>query len=293
MYQHIYAKNLNTHKVAVIQMVSCGAVGPNLITAKSLIQKAVDQGAGLIILPENFAYVPNHSNLNSNSNSNSNSLSCVAEILGAGRIQDWASRISQELGIWLVAGGLPLVLSDQSYAHASLLFNSEGNLAGHYEQLHVLDFLNGLDGLDCLDLNFKNYQAGQKPVVIKTPFGNLGLAIGEDLRFPSLFLKLRELGADMICVSAGFTRKQGLNHWKPLLLARAIENQCYVLAANQGGVHDNGCETLGSSMIINPLGLTQSHVDIGPGLALGEIDLLQLQILREEYPIFNFHRKFD
>lgn len=268
-------------KAAVIQMVSCGAVGPNLIQAKSFIQKAADQGAELVILPENFAYFPQNlnSNLNSNCESYANSLTCIAETLGEGRIQEWAARISQELNIFLVAGSVPIYIKNKIKSCA-LLFNSKGERLAHYEQVHLLGF------------NSQHYVPGEDPLVIKTPFGNLGFALGDDLRFPGLFLKLRELGAEMICIPASFTRAQGLNHWKPLLLARAIENQCYILAANQGGLHDNQCETYGTSMVINPMGLIQAQIDRGPGLALGEIDLLQLQILREDFSIFEHVKKF-
>ena len=268
------------HKVAAIQMVSGTLVGPNLMTARNLIQKAVDQGAKLVALPENFACMTLESH----------EVHCIAEPFGNGRIQEWASRISEELGIWLVAGSIPLQSSNQlnKIRSASLVFDDHGIIVGRYDKMHLFDVTIFASGEHYCESD--NCEPGDQVVVVDTPFGKLGLSICYDLRFPELYRALREKGADILLVPSAFTRTTGQVHWKPLLLARAIENQCMVIAPGQGGLHENRRETYGHSMVISPWGQIQSCLELGPGVALGEIDPLQCQILREDFPVFAHRR---
>ncbi len=272
------------YQVAAIQMVSGASIGPNLLMAKNLIQKAVDQGARLIILPENFAYMALESK----------DIHCVSEVFGNGRIQDWASKISEELGIWLVAGSVPIQTEPQSnrVRSACLVFDDQGLIKARYDKIHLFDVTIFASGERYCES--ENVEPGDEIVVVETPFGKLGLSICYDLRFPELYRKLREKGAEILLVPSAFTKATGQAHWKPLLLARAIENQCVVIAPGQGGVHENKRETFGHSMIISPWGNIQACLETaGPGIALAEIDPLQWQILREDFPVFEHRRIKD
>lgn len=258
--------------VAVIQMVSCGAVGPNLVEAKRQIQYAVDQGARLVVLPESFALWPTAYA----------DISCVAENIGAGRIQDWLARIAEEYGIWLVAGSIALNVPDkESMTNTCLVYDDKGHLQGRYDQSNLqsgyttLFFEEAVEPV-CLS---------EPEVVLETPFGKLGLALGFDLYSPMHFIKLREKGAQIVAIASAFALAPGKAHFKPLVQARAIENQFYVLASDQGGLHDNGVETYGGSRIVGPWGLVHDTVRMGPSVAKADIDLLRIDVLRDEFKL--------
>lgn len=267
-------------KVAVIQMVSCSAVGPNLMAAKLLVQKAADEGAKLIVLPENFALV----------GKDLEDVVLIKEEFGPeGRLQHFVANLAKRNQVWIVGGTLPIACAHPHQVRsASIVWNEQGQVVGRYDKIHMFDVF--LAGSGEHYEESKVYERGSEVVVVPTPFGKLGLSICYDLRFPELYYAMREKGAEIFTVPSAFTSATGRAHWTPLLQARAIENQAYILAANQGGIHDNGRATYGHSMIVGPWGNVLSQQESGIGYAIAEIDLLRLQILREDFPVWS-HRQ--
>ncbi|MGO1209457.1 MAG: carbon-nitrogen hydrolase family protein, partial [Pseudomonas putida] len=215
-------------KAAVIQMVSQDDVLANLQRAGALLEQAASGGARLAVLPENFAAMGRKD------------AAAIgrAEALGEGPILPWLKRTARDLKLWIVAGTLPLppVGQPEAKAHAcSLLIDEHGEVAARYDKLHLFD-------VDVADNRGRyresdDYAYGAQVVVADTPVGRLGLSVCYDLRFPELYSALREAGAELITAPAAFTAVTGAAHWEVLVRARAIETQCYLLAAAQGGTH--------------------------------------------------------
>lgn len=262
-------------KVAAIQMVSSASIGPNLFSAQSLIEKAVDDGASLVVLPECFSCMSKHlSELNLNQ-----------ERFGEGRVQDFVAEMAQRFKIWIVGGTIPIEAQGEEKAYAaSIIWDDQGKVVEHYNKIHLFDVY--LAGKDEHYQESKSYVPGQALKVVETPFGKIGLTVCYDLRFPELYRSLRQKGAEIFTVPAAFTAATGKLHWQTLLSARAIENQCYVIAANQGGRHDNGRETFGHSMIIGPWGMNLGCHESDDGYVVADIDLVRLEVLREEFPVW-------
>ena len=220
-------------------------------------------GARLAVLPENFAAMGRRD------------AAAIghAEALGQGPILPWLKRTARDLRLWIVAGTLPLPPADQpdAKAHAcSLLIDEDGEVAARYDKLHLFD-------VDVADSRGRyresdDYAHGSQVVVADTPVGRLGLTVCYDLRFPELYSALREAGAELISAPAAFTAVTGAAHWQVLTRARAIETQCYVLAAGQGGMHPGGRETFGHSMIVDPWGKVLVEAAREPGVFIAEID---------------------
>lgn len=268
-------------KIAAIQMVSGKKVGANLVMAQSLIEKAKDQGAKLVVLPENFALMPK----------NAEDVVLVKETYGDGRIQNFLSHLAQELDIWIIGGTIPIDSGDPHKVFSScIVWNNTGQPVARYDKLHLFDVY--LAGSGQHYHESATYLSGHALTVVDTPFGKIGLSICYDLRFPELYLALRHQGADILCLPAAFTQATGKAHWKTLLTARAIENQCYLVAANQGGAHENQRETYGHSSIIGPWGLPLGTLKEGAGFTVCDIDLVRLEVLREDFPVFD-HRKIN
>ena len=267
--------------VAAVQMTSGGNVGANLILAKKLLLRAVESGANLIVLPECFSLYPK----------NKEDLFLVSEELGAGRVQNFLSEFAKSHGVWIVGGTIPIKshLPDRVYA-SCIVWNDKGEPVGFYHKIHLFDVDMPVSGLSHQES--ASYVSGNDPVCIDSPFGKLGITVCYDLRFPELYRNLREQGADILINAAAFLQTTGRVHWRPLLKARAIENQCYVIASNQVGEHDNGRLTHGESMIIDPWGKVLSSQNVGIGVVLAEIDLNYLSVLREDFPVWS-HRKIS
>ena len=268
-------------KIAAIQMVSGATVGANLISAQTLMEKAKDQGAELVVLPENFALV----------GQKQEDILLVKEKEGHGRIQNFLCAQAKELDLWIIGGTIPIESSDSTKVFSSsIVWNNHGQQVARYDKLHLFDVY--LAGSGEHYNESATYLAGNALTVVNTPFGNIGLSICYDLRFPEMYLALRNKGADILCVPSAFTHATGQAHWKTLLTARAIENQCYLVAPNQGGIHENKRQTYGHSSIIGPWGIQLASLQTGPGFIITDTDLVRLQVLREEFPVFA-HRKLD
>jgi len=268
--------------LAVIQMESGAEVGENLKTARRLLEQAAAQGARLAVLPENFAAMGRRDL----------STLAQAEAAGNGPILPWLKHCCRDLGLWLVAGSIPLPPDNAPHAKpraCSLLLNEQGERVARYDKLHLFDVDVPNDGVRYRESD--DYDFGQQVTVADTPFGRLGLCICYDLRFPELFGALRARGAEIICVPAAFTAVTGTAHWQVLLRARAIETQCYLLAAGQGGNHPGGRQTHGHSMIVDPWGQVLAECAAGAGVILGEPDAALQQSIRQRMPL-NKQRRF-
>jgi len=268
-------------KVAAIQMVSGANVGANLINAQMLMGKAKEQGAKLVVLPENFAFI----------GQKEEDTLLMSESKGNGRMQNFLSKQAKELDLWIIGGTIPIKSDDPKKVYsACILWNNMGEQVAQYNKLHLFDVY--LAGSGEHYNESATYTPGNDLIVVKTPFGNIGLSICYDLRFPEMYIALRNKGADILCVPSAFTHATGQAHWKALLTARAIENQCYIIAPNQGGTHENKRKTYGHSCIIGPWGLQLSAMKTGTGFVIAETDLVRLEVLREEFPVFD-HRQLN
>jgi deaminated glutathione amidase len=259
--------------VACIQMASGPAVGANLLEAERLIGMAVDKGAKLIVLPENFAIMGKEES----------DKVAVREADDGGPIQDFLSQQAVKQGVWLVGGTVPMVAKAENKIRAAcLLYDDQGKQAARYDKIHLFDV--SLVDSDESYAESEAIESGDQAVVVETPFGKLGLAVCYDLRFPELFRTMLDQGMDIIAMPAAFTAITGKAHWGTLVRARAIENLCYVLAAGQGGYHVNGRETYGHSMIVDPWGQVMNELANGSGLVCAEIDMDRLKNIRRTFP---------
>ena len=263
-------------RLVVVQMVSVKSISENLKQVELLL-RGVQEG-DLVLLPENFAlFSTNRHTLN------------AAEQIGTGQIQDFLSIQAKLHRCYLVAGSLPLRQNDKIYS-SSMAYDPEGHLIGTYNKLHLfdVDIEDGVGSYRESDL----YSQGDELVLFDTPLGRVGMAICYDLRFPELFSELRRKGADILLLPAAFTKVTGEVHWLPLLQARAIENQCYIMASNQGGKHENGRQTWGHSMIISPWGEVLAEHNEGAAVIHASVDKKTQSKIRTRMPIIK-HQRFS
>jgi len=257
------------HTVAAIQMISTPSVSENLATAKRLVAQAASKGAMLVVLPEYWAIMGQHEKDKLGH----------AEQPGSGPIQDGMAQMAREHGLWLIGGTLPLVSPEAGKVlNTTLVYDPKGAPAGRYDKIHLFGFTRGEESYN----ESRTIVAGAQVRSVDTPVGKVGLSICYDLRFPELYRALGDCA--LIVVPAAFTHTTGRAHWEVLLRARAIENQCYVLASAQGGVHPNGRRTWGHSMLIDPWGEVKAVLDEGEGVVSGQIDPVFLAGVRESLP---------
>ncbi len=256
-------------KVAAVQMVSTPRVADNLRAAGELIEDAVAQGAALVVLPEYFPFI----------GGSDADRARASESEGSGPIQEFLAERARRHGLWLVGGSLPLASPVPGKVfNSSLVFDPQGRRVARYDKIHLFGFSRGAERYD----ESQAIVAGNAPTQFSTPFARVGLSICYDLRFPELY---RALGVcDLMLVPAAFTETTGRAHWEILLRARAIENQCYVLASAQGGRHENGRETHGNSMLIDPWGEIIDRLPKGPGIVIGELDPARIKEVRLSLP---------
>lgn len=263
--------------IAAIQMNSTSVVADNLASAARLLAEAAAAGAVLAALPENFSIM----------GAKETDKLAHAETFGRGPIQDWLAETAQRLGLWIVAGTVPVAVDDDPGRvwAASLVFDASGAQRARYDKIHLFD-------VDVPSATGERYRESRTIAhgdpagfaVVDTPAGRLGLSVCYDLRFPELYRELAARGAEILCVPAAFTAKTGLAHWEILLRARAIENQVYVLAPGETGTHAGGRQTWGHSMIVGPWGEVLACLPEGEGLATAAVDLPALHRLRDGFP---------
>lgn len=267
------AAQLNAFKVAAIQMASGPKVEGNLNEARRLIADAAAKGAKLVVLPEFFAIM----------GMDETDKVKVCEAPGSGVIQEFMSEQARRHQIWLL-GSLPLQADVPDKVRNSLLvFDESGAQVARYDKIHLFNLTLGNESYN----EAQTIEAGDRIVVINSPFGRIGLAICYDLRFPELFRTMPDV--DIIVLPAAFTATTGKVHWEPLVRARAIENLTYVIAAAQGGYHVNGRETHGHSMIVDPWGRILDELPRGSGVVLAEVNASYQKSLRASLPALS-HR---
>ena len=265
-------------RMAAIQMISGPEVEANLREAERWIVEAVRQGAQLVALPE---YFPVISNLDADRVK-------ACEALDQGPIQRFLAGIARNHKIWLIGGSVPIQASSpDKLRNSCLMYSPDGERVARYDKIHLFGFEKGTERYD----ESLFIEAGDTPVAVDTEFGRVGLSICYDLRFPELYRMLgKDNPLDLIVVPAAFTETTGRAHWEVLLRARAIENQCYVMAIGQGGHHPNGRETHGNSMIIDPWGNILDRKLKGPGIVIADLDHQLIAETRASLPALKHRR---
>jgi len=267
-------------RAALVQLRSGRTVAPNLEMAEALIRRAAQGGAVYVQTPENTALMELKPELTIQAAQSEDA--CVA----LKRLQALAA----ELGIYLHVGSLGIKLDGTRVANRSYLIGPEGEIAARYDKLHMFDV--DLAGGES-HRESAHCRPGSKAVLADLPFGRLGLSICYDLRFPQLYRALATAGAEFIAVPAAFTRQTGEAHWHVLLRARAIETGAFVLAATQGGLHENGRATFGHSLIVSPWGEILAEAGEEPGVIFADLDLAASAEARARIPALKHGRDFE
>ncbi|MFO6423250.1 carbon-nitrogen hydrolase family protein [Motilimonas sp. KMU-193] len=264
--------------VSLIQLISCNRVDENFARIEDLLTQLQPKSKQWVLLPENAIVFGDKQDYLNHS-----------EALGNGPIQARLSKLAQAYDIYLVCGSLPIKSPESSRVYtSSLVFSPQGELVQHYHKLHLFDALVA-DGKGAYKES-ATFKPGNDIACVSTADFNVGLTICYDLRFPALFQQLRMAGAQVIMVPAAFTYVTGKAHWLPLLQARAIETQCYIVAANQGGQHSFERQTWGHSCIIDPWGEVLGQLTTGEGVLSAPIDLAKLAQVRHRMPILEHQR---
>lgn len=260
-------------RVAAIQMTSSHEIEANLEVADRHLAEAARLGARLAALPENFAFMGR----------DSADKRAIAEPEGAGRVQNFLADAARRHQIWIVGGTIPLrTEGDGRVAAACLVYDAQGQRAARYDKMHLFDV--DVPGSTESHRESAHTVPGREPRVLDTPLGKIGLSVCYDLRFPELYRVLSRQGAELFVVPAAFTVPTGRAHWETLLRARAIENLCGLIAPAQWGVHANGRETFGDSMIVDHWGRVLARLPGGTGCVVADIDAAARLEARARFP---------
>jgi len=267
--------------IVAIQMNSSPLVEDNLLFVEQQLKLLPTQRPCLVVLPECFACFGGGDKL----------ILDIAEKLHHGPIQKKLKQFAKQYGIWLVAGSLPVLCpTTNKFTASCLLINDHGETVEEYQKVHLFDVQ--VEDNTGTYLESRCTQPGNKLTVINTPFGNLGLAICYDIRFAGMFAAMSQIAQlDVLALPAAFTQQTGQAHWHSLLTARAIENQCYIVAANQTGKHRNKRQTYGHSCIISPWGEKLVELPYDTGMIHAPIDHQLLADIRTKMPVYQ-HNKF-
>ena len=268
-------------KIAAVQMVSTTRVEQNCEAARRLIKEAAQGGAELVVLPEYFCLM---------GRADRDKLG-IAEAPGDGPIQRMLGTAAREHGVWLIGGTLPIATDDPDRVlNSNGVYAPDGTLAARYDKIHLFRYDNGSERYDegCA------IRAGDTPTAVQAGALRVGLSVCYDLRFPELYRELvfaaGQPPCDLLSVPAAFTHTTGLAHWELLLRARAVENQCYVIAAAQGGRHENGRRTYGHSMVVDPWGEVLAVLPEGEGVVFAEVEAARIASVRAQLPALEHRR---
>jgi deaminated glutathione amidase len=261
-------------RVAAVQMTSGAKVEENLRAADAWVGQAAAAGASLVLLPENFGLMGLHAR----------DKLAAQERDGDGPQQAFLARMARKHRQYVIGGSVPLASDDPARTKQSLLvYGPDGARLARYDKVHLFRFTHGDEDYD----EAKTIVAGSEPASFAAPCGRVGLSICYDVRFPELYRALGDMA--LLVVPAAFTARTGEAHWETLLRARAIENQCYVLAAAQAGVHPGGRRTWGHSMLIDPWGQVVASRPEGEGVIVGDVDPARIADVRAKLPALS-HR---
>jgi predicted amidohydrolase len=272
--------NAGTFKAAMIQMRSGLKPNANIGDAVRLIGEAKSAGADYVLTPEM-----------------TNILAARREQLFAAVVEEEADaslttlrELARKLGIYVHIGSLAIRISNDRAANRSFLIDPKGDIAARYDKIHMFD-VDLADGESYRES--RNYRPGELAVLADLPWGRLGLTVCYDLRFPALYRALAEAGATMLAIPSAFTKQTGEAHWHVLMRSRAIENGCFVFAAAQGGKHENGRDTYGHSLVVDPWGRIIAEGGTEPGIIMAEIDLAEVAKARARIPSLQHGRRFE
>ena len=268
-----------TFRVACLQMQSANDYSANLETVRTMAREAVAGGAGLVMTPE-YALMMD----------------------GSGRVmrerafaQDGApalpelQKLARELGVWLLAGSLTLRTNEERMVNRSYLIKPDGSIAASYDKIHMFDAVLP-DGRAIRESSA--YRPGTEAVIAETPWGKIGLTVCYDLRFPGLYRVLAKAGAVYLTIPSSFQRQTGKVHWHTLVIARAIENGCFVFAPAMCGDHPGHRQTYGHSLIVDPWGKVLADGGEAPGITYADIDPAAVQMVRSMIPSLEHDRDF-
>ena len=262
-------------RVAAVQTVSGGSVAENLAQIAPLIARAADEGAQLVLLPEYFGLL----------GARATDKLAVAERDGGGPQQDFLAAAARTRAMFVVGGCVPISTGDPGRVRsACLVYGPEGQRVARYDKLHLFAFDDGTERYD----EARTIEPGEGVGAFEAPCGRVALSICYDIRFPELYRALGDVA--LILMPAAFTVPTGTAHWELLLRARAVENQCYLLAAAQGGMHPNGRATYGHSMLVDPWGDIVAEHALGPGLVIGDVDPSRIADVRRKLPALAHRR---
>lgn len=264
-------------RVAALQTVSTPDVDRNLEAAARLIGQAVSEGAALAALPEYFCMMGQRDG----------DKLAIAETPGRGPIQEFLAAQAKQHSLWLIGGTLPMQTTTPGRVrNACCVYAPDGALAARYDKIHLFRYDNGRESYDEARL----LDAGCQLVALQAGPVRVGLSVCYDLRFPELYRQLCAPPCDLLSVPSAFTFTTGRAHWELLLRARAVENQCYVIAPAQGGRHESGRQTWGHSMVVDPWGEVLAVLPEGEGVAVADIDANRLAAVRQQLPALAHRR---
>lgn len=268
-------------KAACIQTRATRSVDDNVATVSALIREAAGKGAAYIQTPEMTHLVE------------SNRAGLMSQVALEGEDPGVAAfaKLAAELRVILHIGSLAILREDGKVANRAFLFGPDGRRLASYDKIHMFDV--DLDnGESWRESN--TYKPGTRSPIVKTPVANIGLAICYDVRFPEIFRRQALSGAEILTAPACFTRQTGKAHWRTLMCARAIENGAFMISAAQGGKHDDGRETYGHSIVVDPWGEILAEADHDePGILIADIDMDVLSRVRRKIPVLTHGREFD
>lgn len=269
----------NAFTVALIQVTAGRRLAPNIETACRLAREARSMGAQMALMPENVAMMEwGRANI-------------LAKSMPEDRHEGLSAfrALARETGLWLHAGSLAIRLEGEMVANRSYFIKPDGEVAATYDKIHMFDV--DLGGGESYRES-ATFLPGDRAVLAHTPWGGLGMTICYDLRFPHLFRALAKAGASFLCVPAAFTQVTGQAHWHVLLRARAIETGCFVFAPAQCGAHENGRQTYGHSLVVDPWGEVMADGGETPGVILAKIDPAKIAEARGKVPALTHDRVF-
>ena len=272
--------SMGNMKIAAVQMVSTPDWPSNRDAAARLVAQAASGGAQLVLLPEYFCAL----------GLKDTDKLALAEAPGHGPMQEFLAHTAAQHGVWLVGGTLPVQHSATQALNRCGVYAPNGTHAAHYDKVHLFGFDNGKERYDEGRTLAAGTQAVAVGVDVQAANLRVGLSVCYDLRFPELYRALMQPPCDLLCVPAAFTHTTGQAHWEVLLRARAIENQCYVLAAAQGGVHANGRRTWGHSMVVGPWGEVLAVLPEGEGVVMADLSPQRLAQVRSQLPALQHRR---
>jgi deaminated glutathione amidase len=269
-----------TFRAALVQLRSGRAVAPNMEMAGRLIRRAAKEGAVYVQTPENTSIMELETER----------LLAAIDAEEKSAVLAQLRALAKELGIWLHVGSLGTRLDGGKVANRSYLIAPDGTIVARYDKLHMFDV--DLAGGETYRES-RTFNPGSKAVLADLPWGRLGMSICYDLRFSELYRALASAGADLIAVPSAFTKQTGEAHWRVLLRARAIETGAFVLAAAQGGLHENERATFGHSMIVSPWGEVLAEAGEDPQILLADIDPELSAEARAKVPSLRHGREFE